>query len=263
MTVATPAGISAVSGADQFTYVTPPPPPPPAPPAVTGVSPASGPVTGGTTVTITGTGFTGAFTVSFRSPAPSFTVDSDTQITATSPAGAGAGPADVTVATPAGISAASSADQFTYMFTYDAEIQPGLISPQGVFTGVQVLFRISGTQPTGKVVANFQAPYGDPIPGPPVVPGNTPGFPGDWTGTATFHYDVDLLAQQGWSADYSFSPRQDGITMTFTGKSGEDIGFILASSSPPPPEGRPAGDGEGNFAPGFPIPILGGGGNPP
>src|SRR5439155_16110986 len=57
------------------------------PPTVTGVSPRFGPNTGGTTVTITGSCFTGATGVDFGgTPATTFTVDSDSQITATSPA---------------------------------------------------------------------------------------------------------------------------------------------------------------------------------
>ena len=57
-------------------------------PTVTGISPTSGPVAGGTTVTITGTGFTGATAVMFGTTgATSYTVVSATSITAVSPAG--------------------------------------------------------------------------------------------------------------------------------------------------------------------------------
>ena len=85
----------------------------PAAPAVTSISPATGDPAGGTTVTITGTGFTGATDVGFgAASAANMTVDSDTQITATSPSGSGT--VDVTVTTPAGTSASSNADQFTY-----------------------------------------------------------------------------------------------------------------------------------------------------
>src|ERR1019366_7947378 len=56
-------------------------------PAVTSISPSSGPTTGGTTVTITGTNFTGATKVGFGAvAATSFTVVSSTEITAVSPA---------------------------------------------------------------------------------------------------------------------------------------------------------------------------------
>ncbi len=57
-------------------------------PSISGVAPSTGLTTGGTAVTITGTGFTGTTAVTFGgTAATSFTVVSDTQITATTPAG--------------------------------------------------------------------------------------------------------------------------------------------------------------------------------
>ena len=104
----------------------PGPAPPGQPPAVTAVSPASGPLAGGTRVTVTGSGFTGATAVSFGStPASLFTVNSGTQITAASPAATSADPVDVNVTTPAGTSATSSADQFTYTRTPPPPPPPG------------------------------------------------------------------------------------------------------------------------------------------
>ena len=86
----------------------------PTPPAVIGISPASGPLAGGTIVTVSGSGFSGATAVSFGSAAASsFTVDSATEITATAPAAAGVG-VDVTVTTSAGTSATGPADKFSY-----------------------------------------------------------------------------------------------------------------------------------------------------
>ena len=81
----TPAGTSATSAADQFTYTAA------VAPAVTGLSPTSGSDAGGTSVTITGTGFTGATVVDFGTTAATgVTVVNDTTITATSPAGTAA-----------------------------------------------------------------------------------------------------------------------------------------------------------------------------
>src|SRR5438046_7017613 len=77
------------------------------PPTITSCTPASGPV--GTSVTISGTNFTGATAVLFNSVSASFTVNSATAITATVPAGATSGPISVT--TPDGT--ASSAGSFT------------------------------------------------------------------------------------------------------------------------------------------------------
>jgi IPT/TIG domain len=83
-------------------------------PHVTALSPGMGAFIGGTAVTITGSGFTGATEVDFGGvKAPKITVDSDSEITATSPTGA-SGPVHVTVVTPKGTSATSPADQFRY-----------------------------------------------------------------------------------------------------------------------------------------------------
>ena len=59
---------------------------PPASPVVTGLSPNSGPTSGGTTVTIAGSNFASGATVSFGGVAASATVSSSTQIQAVSPA---------------------------------------------------------------------------------------------------------------------------------------------------------------------------------
>jgi IPT/TIG domain/PASTA domain len=90
-------------------------------PTITGVGPASGPISGGTPVTITGTNFEGTTAVSFGStPAAGFIADSEGQITATAPAGA-AGGVPVSVTTLAGT--ATSSQQFTYQ-TPPAPIVP-------------------------------------------------------------------------------------------------------------------------------------------
>src|SRR5262249_51198444 len=98
-------------------------------PTVERVEPNSGPVAGGTSVTITGTTFTGATAVKFGATnATSFTVNSATSITAVSPAGTGS--VDVTVATPEGTSSTGSADLFSYGPTV-AKVEPGSGSSAG------------------------------------------------------------------------------------------------------------------------------------
>ena len=69
-----------------------------APPTITTFTPDRGQV--GTSVTITGTGFTGATNVQFDGADTTFTVNSNTQITATVPLGTGSGA--ITVMTPEG-----------------------------------------------------------------------------------------------------------------------------------------------------------------
>jgi hypothetical protein len=67
-------------------------------PAVSSLSPTSGPEFTGTTVVLTGTALTGATAVTFGAQPASYTVDSDTHITASAPAATG--PVLVTVTTP-------------------------------------------------------------------------------------------------------------------------------------------------------------------
>ena len=81
-------------------------------PTVTGITPNSGPVAGGTAAVITGTDFGGATAVTIGGTAvTSFTVNSGTSINVVTPAGT-AGPASVEVTTSAGTSAANT------LFTY-------------------------------------------------------------------------------------------------------------------------------------------------
>jgi IPT/TIG domain/PKD domain len=93
-------------------------------PTVTRVTPAKGPASGGTTVTITGTNFTAASAVLFGStPATSFTVKSSKAILAITPAAA-ATTVDVKVTTPAGTSTASLADHFRFAPPTITELTP-------------------------------------------------------------------------------------------------------------------------------------------
>jgi hypothetical protein len=84
-------------------------------PEVTSVTPAFGSVTGGALVTITGKNLSGTSAVSFgTTPAASFTVDSDTEITATVPRVARPGKVDVNVTTFAGEDVDTRFDDYLY-----------------------------------------------------------------------------------------------------------------------------------------------------
>jgi hypothetical protein len=83
-------------------------------PRLTAVSVTSGPAAGGTALTLTGTGFTGATGVSFGGAAAAFTVVGDTSITVTSPS-APAGTVDIVVTGPGGSSTTGPVDQFTFV----------------------------------------------------------------------------------------------------------------------------------------------------
>jgi hypothetical protein len=112
-------------------------------PTITGFTPMSGPV--GTSVTISGTNFTGATAVAFNTVSASFIVTSDTAIQATVPAGATTGPLSVT--TPGGT--AVSANNFTV-------VNPPTITSFAPTRGpVGTSVTISGTNFTGATAVTF------------------------------------------------------------------------------------------------------------
>ena len=105
VTVTGPGGTSATSPSDLFSYDPVP--------TVTSATPAAGPLTGGTVVTVTGTGFVAAPTVLFGSrSATTVVVVNTTTLRATAPAGTGS--VDTTVTTPGGTSTSGPSDTFRY-----------------------------------------------------------------------------------------------------------------------------------------------------
>ncbi len=129
--VTTPRGESAIGPADRFTYTAP---------TVTRVKPSTGDSAGGTAVTITGVGFTGATAVRFGTrEAQSFTVDSATSIMAVTPVGT-VGPAEVTV-TAGGTSEPTARSGFGYKGLRITEVAPAAGPPAG---GTQVSITGSG-----------------------------------------------------------------------------------------------------------------------
>ena len=115
------------------------------PPTITSFTPASGPV--GTSVTISGTNFTGASAVLFNGTSASFTVNSATAITATVPAGATSGPISVTTAD----STASSAGSFTVGDTTPPTVTIDQAAGQ--------------VDPTNSSPINFTAVFSEPVSG--------------------------------------------------------------------------------------------------
>ena len=184
VTVTNPVGTSATSSADKFTY---------APvPTVTGISPNTGSPLGGTSVTVTGTGFYGGgsssavTSVKFgTTAATTYTVNSDTSITATSPAGS-IGTVDVTVTTPGGTSATSSADKFTYQTSVSLALNENSIA---------LTFTAGSSATDSSLVINTT----DNVPFNIYVADNTgrssyQGYMGSYTGTAYDSGGPDLAS---------------------------------------------------------------------
>ncbi len=137
VTVATPSGTSSTGSADHFTYTSA------TAPAVSGLDVTSGSTTGDTLVTILGSNFTGATSVSFGSvSATGFVVNSDSSISVYAPAQA-AGTVDITVSTYAGTSSTSSADHFTY--TIPGVPSVSSLSPSSGSTAGGTLVTLSGS----------------------------------------------------------------------------------------------------------------------
>ncbi|RIK40061.1 MAG: hypothetical protein DCC58_14445 [Chloroflexi bacterium] len=109
VSVSMPSGATAtLPGGYTYTAV-------PTAPVVSGVSPNSGPTTGGTTVTVTGSGFSGTTQVRFGTTnAPNYTVDSDEQITVISPSRS-SGTVNIRVTNSVGVSPATAPSQYTYV----------------------------------------------------------------------------------------------------------------------------------------------------
>ena len=149
-------------------------------PAVTGVSPASGSTTGGTAVTITGTGLAGATVVRFGGVAGTIIADWGTRITVTSPpsastadittttalvtadsatqiTGSGAGTVDITVTTKVGTSHPTAADH--YLYTAPRPAVTG-VSPDTGGTAGGTTLTITGTGLAGATGVRFGAAVG-------------------------------------------------------------------------------------------------------
>ncbi|KAA9327185.1 T9SS type A sorting domain-containing protein [Hymenobacter busanensis] len=142
--VTTPGGTGTSTGT--FTVTTPV-----ALPTISSFTPTSGPV--GTVVTITGTNFTSAATVSFNGTAATgVTFVSATQLTATVPAGATTGPIAVTV----GSNTATSATPFTVTPTPNPVPTITSLAPAtAVAGGAAFTLTVNGTNFLASSVVNF------------------------------------------------------------------------------------------------------------
>ena len=134
-------------------------PPPPAP-VVSGIVPASGPGTGATVVTISGSSLAGG-TVTFGGTAATSVSSATDSCTATSPAGTGT--VDVTVTTTAGTSAVSPADQFTYQATalpYPMQDDVARYDPSGLMSVQVALVQLCAARADAVAVLSLPAHYG-------------------------------------------------------------------------------------------------------
>jgi uncharacterized protein YhjY with autotransporter beta-barrel domain len=220
ITVTTVGGTSATGASDGFTYV--------AAPIVTGVSPGSGPAMGGTSVTITGSNFTGASAVNFgANAATAYTVDTPTQITATAPAGAGV--VDIRVTTVGGTSATGASDGFTYV----AEPIVTSVSPgSGPATGGTSI-TITGSNFTGATAVSIG-------------------------GAAASSYSVDSATRITATTPAGSAGAADVVVTTASG-SGTGTGLFTYIAPPGAPTGVSALAGDSQATISFSAPASNGG----
>jgi len=133
--------------------------PPPPVPVVSGIAPASGPGTGGTVVTISGSSLSGG-TVAFGATAAASVSSGTGSCTATSPPSTGT--VDVTVTTPGGTSATSPADQFTYQPTalpYPVQDDVASYDPTGLMSVQVALVQLCAARADAVAVLSLPAHY--------------------------------------------------------------------------------------------------------
>ncbi|WP_159926814.1 MULTISPECIES: S-layer family protein [Nocardia] len=210
-----------------YTYV--------AAPALVSMEPGSGPETGGNTVTLTGTGLTGTTAVTFDgTPAPTFTVVSDAQITAVAPAGSST--VDAVVTTAGGTS-----NQLTYTYLPTpalASIEPG----SGPETGGDTV-TLTGTGFTSATAVNFgltpatqftvvsdtrKTVIAPPRTGAAAVTVTTTG--GDSNGIVYTYVPAPTLA----SIHPTVGPTTDGNTVTLTGTGLTGATAVTFGATPAP-----------------------------
>jgi len=137
-------GTSGITTSDKFTFVSPPP-------TVTGLSVTQGSTSGGDSLVVSGSNFTGATAVYVGGVASQFTVTSATAISVTTPAHS-VGTGDVVVVGPGGSSATSAADRYTYLMP--TPVVTGLSVQSGPAVGGTAI-AITGSNFGGAVVVSF------------------------------------------------------------------------------------------------------------
>jgi IPT/TIG domain len=228
------------------------------PPVATGVWPPSGDPAGGQQITITGLGLTATSAVTLTpvgahaggASAASFTVISDTQVTAITPAGTGL--ADVTLKTPVGTSPIVSEDIFTYA-PAGTPVVSGVFPASGTVDGGDQV-TITGVGLGHAISVTFTPPVGA---GVSVIP--TVGSDGTLSVTSPVGVGVVDITVTATSVTFPVtSPVTPAGRYTYI-QAGSPLVTGVALTDPAPPGGTPPARPPigGDPAGGQPVTITG------
>lgn len=199
-----PTTLEPLSNAVAFSWV--------AAPTLASAVPANGPLAGGTPVVLTGTGLSGAYHITFNGQGQDqFTVDSDTQISVTSPEGFQEGLGTIDVQTT-GDGYASTP------WTYDAEAAPlppniSSITPNTAQNDTATAIAIDGYNLAGATAV-------------------TVGGEACVVGAVT---DMGSYDQLACTTPVTALTGDVDVVVTTPGGSDTQAGFVLTAAGPPPP----------------------------
>jgi PKD repeat protein len=214
----TSSGTSARSTADEYTYTAATT----TTPAVTEITPDYGPVSVATSITIIGTGFTGATGVTVGgTAATNVVVVSSTEITATTPASSTVGQVDVIVTTPSGPSASVTADKYNFATTATSIPVPIFsASPTSGLAPLEVTFT---DESTGNP-ASWDWNFGDGNTSTLENPANTYANNGTYTVTLTEQNSLGtnittetnyiIVGGSALAADFTATPTSGTVPLT-------------------------------------------------
>ncbi|WP_328730955.1 Ig-like domain repeat protein [Streptomyces caniferus] len=239
-------------------------------PSVTGVSPSTGPIAGGTTLVVSGTGLSRVTSVTVGGvPAVSFRAYSDTLLVVVTPPGT-PGPADLVITTPGGSVTVSGG------FGYQAPTETAVSSapaPSAVGEAVTFTAVVTGVPPTtGTPTGTVTFDFGDgSAPVPAALTGGTASVGHVYTAPSGTPYEVTV----SYGGDVFFTPSTGTDTQVVEAASttttvqtspdpslaGQAVTLVARVSPVPPGDGAPAGTVTFDFGDGSPTvtaPLSGG-----
>ncbi|MGW7488895.1 beta strand repeat-containing protein, partial [Streptomyces sp. NPDC054786] len=239
-------------------------------PSVTGVSPSTGPIAGGTTLVVSGTVLSRVTAVTVGGvPAVSFRAYSDTLLVVVTPPGT-PGPADLVITTPGGSVTVSGS------FGYQAPTETAISSaPDPSVVGETVTFTVvvtgvpptTGT-PTGTVTFDFgdgSAPVPAALTGGTASVGHVYTAPSETPYEVTVSYGGDVFFTPSSRADSQVVEAASTTTTVLSSPdpspAGQAVTLVARVAPVPPGDGAPTGTVTFDFGDGTPTgtaPLAGG-----